>query len=114
MKKPAGQSRLPDGQLATPGVDRKIPFVSQIVGLDELTALALLTVAKVFDLNHDGDGIVIVDFKEIDILAFDFAEDAFADDFHTESRFVWQHVGDLEMRPYCVGNQINELVRDFF
>src|SRR5262249_30411416 len=98
MQKPAGQPRLPNGELATSRVDGKIPFVSQIVGLDKFTAFAFFTVAKVFNLNHDGDGIVIVDFKKVDVLAFDFAHDTLADNFHAESGYVRQHVGDLVMR----------------
>ena len=112
VQKTAGQSRLSDGELTAARIDGKIPLVSQIVSLDEFASLAFLAIAEVFNLNHHGDRIVIVDFKKIDILALNFAEDPLANDLHTECRFVRQHVGDLKMRPFSVGDKINELVRD--
>src|SRR6266536_2022143 len=105
VQKTAGQPRLSDGELAAARIDRKISFVSQIVSLDEFASFAFLAIAEVFDLNHDGDGIVIVDFKKVDILALDSAEDALADDFHPESRFVRQHVGNLKVRLFGVGDK---------
>ena len=42
VQKTAGQTRLSDGKLTAARIDGKIPFVSQIVGLDEFASLPFL------------------------------------------------------------------------
>src|SRR5438132_3705946 len=95
MQETPGQSRLADGKLSAAGVDWKVSFIGEIARSDEFSSLAFLAIAEVFDLNHDRDRIVIIDFKKVDILAVHFAEDAIADHLHAESRLVGQHIGDL-------------------
>src|SRR5213594_3872397 len=82
------------------------------MSVNELSPLALLAVAEIFNLNHDGDGIVVVNFKEVDLLALDLREDSFTDYFHAEGGLVRQHVSDLVVRPLSVGDEIDQLVRD--